>query len=162
MKTGYIVMDIMTTNPVKITPNETIMQCAKTMKDNSVGSLLVMNKEQFTGIITERDIVTKVVALNKNLEKTFVREMMTPLKDIVSIEPRKDIYEAMVLMKEYDVRRLPVMEKGVLKGFITVKDIVKIEPTLFELLLGNLDMRESERKMRFRDEEPEIDEEDQD
>jgi len=159
MKTGYTVMDIMTTNPIKVSSEETVFSCAEKMKENSVGSLLVMQKEELAGIVTERDMVTKVVAGKLNAEKALVKEIMTPAKDIVSIEPERDIYEAMVLMKDCDVRRLPVMEKGKVKGYITVKDIVKIEPTLFELIIGNLDLRESDRKMKLIEEEEVGDEE---
>lgn len=130
--TKYLVRDIMTTTPVTIKNDETAKHCAEIMASKGVGSLLVMNKEEFCGIITEQDLVVKVVSSGIDPSKILIKNIMTPLKEIITIEPGRGIFTAMLLMNDNDVRRLPVLEKGVLKGIITMNDIFSIEPDLLE------------------------------
>lgn len=128
----YFVQDIMTTTPVTIQENITAKECAEVMTKKEVGSLLVMKKEAFVGILTEQDLVIKIVSTGINPEEKTAKEIMTPSKDIISIEPGRSIYTAMVLMNNNDVRRLPVIENGILKGIVTMKDIFGIEPDLLD------------------------------
>lgn len=128
----YLVRDIMTTTPVTIQESESAKGCAETMAKREVGSLLVMKREAFVGIVTEQDLVIKVVSLGANSEKVLVRDIMTPVKSIISIEPGRSVYTAMNLMNNNDVRRVPVVENGSLLGLVTMKDIFGIEPDLLE------------------------------
>ncbi|MCC7574405.1 CBS domain-containing protein [Candidatus Woesearchaeota archaeon] len=128
----YFIRDIMTTTPVTIQVSETARTCAEIMASKEVGSLVVMNKQAFCGIVTEQDLVVKVVSSGISPDKILVKDIMTPSKDIISIEPGRSIYTAMVLMNNNDVRRLPVIEKGVLQGIVTMKDIFGIEPDLLD------------------------------
>jgi len=147
MKTGYKVSDIMTVNPIKIDLNETIQSCAEVMEKNRVGSMIIMKGDKFAGIVTEEDMVTKVVVNDLNSSKYPISKIMTPVKDIVSIEPNKDITEAIEKMTEFNVRRLPVMTGNKLQGLITSKDILKIQPDLFELVVDTFELREEKRKL---------------
>ena len=128
----YLVRDIMTTTPVSIQESETAKECAETMAKKEVGSLLVMKKKVFVGIVTEQDLVIKVVSSGIDPKKILVKDIMTSVKEIVSIEPGRSVYTAMYLMNSNDVRRIPVVEQGVLQGLITMKDIFGIEPDLLE------------------------------
>jgi len=128
----YLVKDIMTTTPITIQETATIKECAKLMSSKEVGSLIVMNKQIFSGIITEQDLVIKVMSLGIDPNKVLVKNVMTTVKEIISIEPGRSIYIAMLLMNNNDVRRLPVIENGTLKGLLTMKDIFSIEPDLLE------------------------------
>ena len=148
MKTGYKVYDVMTTNPVMIKETKTVKEAAKKMRDESVGSLLVHDdNHDFKGVLTEKDLVVKLIAMGENPDKVKVGEKMTS-EDIVTVSPETDIYDALVYMKNSEVRRLPVMKNGELEGIITLKDILAIEPGLFDLVAENIRLRESERKMR--------------
>ena len=148
MKTGYKVFDVMTTNPVMIKETKTVKEAAEKMRDESVGSLLVHDdNHDFKGVLTEKDLVVKLIAMGENPDKVKVGEKMTS-EDIVTVSPETDIYDALVYMKNSEVRRLPVMKDGELEGIITLKDILAIEPGLFDLVAENIRLRESERKMR--------------
>ena len=151
METGYKVFDIMTNNPIKIKVGVTVKECASVMKEKNVGSLLIMKSHNLTGIITEKDIVVKIVAEGKDTTKTKVDDVMTPFNEIISIEPQKDIYDALILMKDNEIRRLPVMDGDKLLGLLTIKDILKVEPALFDLVADSYELREQERKLQNMD-----------
>lgn len=153
METGYTVMDVMTTRPLKVEPGTLLLDCAKLMKKERVGSLIVQQGDALIGILTEADMVRKVAAENVDVSKTKVEFAMTSLNDMTTIDPRKDIFSAIKLMNENDVRRLPVVEGGKLLGLITMKDILKIEPTLFEIISEKIELREQERKLSIYGEE---------
>ncbi|MCF7866244.1 CBS domain-containing protein [Candidatus Woesearchaeota archaeon] len=153
MKTGYPVLDIMTTEPVHISQDKTIQEAAILMKEHDVGSLIVVKGNDFTGLITEEDFSYKAIAENKPADKTIVKELMTPIEKIISVEPLLDIYDAIKVMNENNVRRLPVISDGKLKGLITRKDILKIEPTLFDITVEKIRLREEERKLNLIDDE---------
>lgn len=67
-------------------------------------------------------------------------------KDFPTIGPEKDIYDAIVLMRDKNVRHLPVMSKSTMVGFLTGKDVLKFQPQLFEVLADRIELREIERK----------------
>lgn len=147
MKTGYKVCDAMTMNPVIVSPNTSIKDCARIMAEKKISSLIISENEELLGIIKERDIVRSVVLENKNAEKELVKDFM--IENVVTITPDVDIYEALMVMRDEDVRMLPVMDEGKVIGLLTVKDILKIQPELFEILAEKLILREEERKPIF-------------
>lgn len=148
MKTGITVHDCMTTKPICIDKNSSLGEASKVMADNHVGALLVTDNDQRYGIITERDIVRKTVARNLNpLEHTVEDHSTTKL---VTVNPAADIYEAIIAMRDHQIRHLPVEENGKFVGFIGVKDILKIEPQLFEIIVEKFEIMEWERKKRAR------------
>ena len=157
MKTGYTVGDAMTRMPVKISHDETVSTCAQTMHKQGVGSLLVMDNESLVGIVTEGDIIRKVLSPGKNPTDTSVRDVMS--KDVVSVEPHMDIHEAIHTMNNFDVRHTPVLLGGELAGFLTLKDILKIQPQLFDILVDKYQIREEDNKptMQYSEESGEDD-----
>ena len=144
MKTGYKIGDAMTFKPIIVSPNFTIIECSKLMSEKHVGSLIIKSKNKPLGIITEQDIVRKGVAKGKNFNLTTAKEIMETNLHIV--HPDDDIYDALMMMNDYNVRHLPVIHSDKLVGFITIKDILKIEPTLFDLVVSKFEIREEERK----------------
>jgi len=147
MKTGYKVCDAMTNNPVKVSPDTSIKDCARIMADKKVSSLIIQQDEKLLGIIKERDIVRSIVLENKDAETELVNEFM--VTNVVTITPEVDIYEALLVMRDEDVRMLPVVNENKIIGLLTVKDILKIQPELFEILAEKLILREEERKPIF-------------
>ena len=145
MKTGIKVVDAMTRLPVSITPDTTLQDCAHLMKEQHVGSLLVKKGESLIGILTERDIVRKAVASGLDITKTPAKDVM--VEEVVTVPPGADIFEAIHLMKDHDIRHLPVADGKKLVGFITIKDILKIQPQLFENLVDKMRIAEEDRKM---------------
>jgi CBS domain-containing protein len=133
MKTGYSAADAMTTKPIVVPSNITVRDAGKVMRDHDVGSLLVVDDGLLVGIITAEDIVHRVTAEGKKSAETLLKDVMTA--DIIDIGPEADLYDAMTIMQEHDILHLPVRdEQKRLLGFLTLKDILKIEPQLFEIM----------------------------
>lgn len=132
IKTGVKVGDAMTMDPITISPSATIREAAQLMKKEDVGSLLVLEKGKLIGIVTEEDFTEKVLAEGLNPEKTKISEVM--IKELITITPEVDLYDALLEMNDNKIRQLPVMNKNKMVGYITLKDILKIYPQLFELV----------------------------
>lgn len=125
------VMEVMSRNPVSVEPKETIDLVSKLMKDKGIGSLIVVKNGKPVGIVTEKDIVAKVVAKDAKPSEVKVKEIMSsPVK---TIHPHDSIEDAAKLMAENSIRRLIVSEKKKLVGIITENDILKMWPNLIEL-----------------------------
>jgi signal-transduction protein with cAMP-binding, CBS, and nucleotidyltransferase domain len=144
MNTGIKVLDAMTTKPVSVKLDSTATEAAKNMRKFKVGSALVKDGDEIVGIVTELDFVEKLIAKGLNPNDTLVADICE--KDLITISPDKDIYDAMIVLKEEDIRRLPVKENGKIIGMLTMKDILKIEPQLFEVTLETIQLREESTK----------------
>jgi signal-transduction protein with cAMP-binding, CBS, and nucleotidyltransferase domain len=138
MKTGYVVADAMTTKPITVPPGVSIRDASRVMAERGIGSLLVVKDDKLVGIVTAEDIVARVSAVGKSTDD-LVDDVITT--QIIDIAPDADIYEAMQLMKEHDILHLPVREHGKLVGFLTFKDVLKIEPQLFDLVSEMAEIR---------------------
>ena len=143
MKTGYRVCDAMTKKPVVVSPDTTIQRCAQKMTINDVGSLLVKDTK-LRGIITDEDIVRKIVSKGINPNATTVADHMAT--KLFTTTPEVDIFEALMLMMEEDIRQLPVMDEKNMIGLLTLKDILKLEPELFDLIVDKMNVKEEEHK----------------
>jgi CBS domain-containing protein len=131
MGKDVIVKEAMKTNLVIVKPNITVHEAAILMKNRKIGNVLVVEKKQPIGILTESDILKKIVAEGINAKDVLVKDIMsTP---IIVIDPYQNLEEAMNIMGKCNVRRLPVIEKGELIGIITQKDISAISPILHEI-----------------------------
>jgi len=115
------------------------------MLKNKVGSCLIVENNILKGIITEKDLVEKVLAKSLDPNKTKVSNIMN--KNLITIDSSKDIYDALFKMRKTDVRRLPIVSDGKLIGLITEKDILRIGPQLFDLWVEKLELREEEDKL---------------
>ena len=149
METRYKVSDIMTRKPATIKPGKTVKDACVSMKELGVGSLLVVEKNTLKGLLTEKDIVTQVSSTDAKASSFNVEDIMTKAKDLITTTSNQDIDVAIMLMKDNDVRRLPVVDNEELVGIITSKDILKIEPALFEHVYDNLQLREEDRKLEL-------------
>jgi len=146
MKIGVKVIDAMTRNPVVIKPDISVSECSKLMDLNHVGSLIVKDGS-FIGIVTEQDIVRKIVAKGLNPETIKIKEAIET--NLFTIAGNEDIYDALVLMRDKNIRHLPVVQNGELIGFLTIKDILKIQPQLFELIVDKFELKEEYNKPIF-------------
>jgi len=146
MKIGVKVGDVMTRNFVAVSPEISISECSKIMIANKVGSLIVKSAKQILeGILTEGDIIS-VIAKSKNLEKIKAKDVMT--KKVLTISPSEDMYEALKKMRGKKIRWLPVVIKDRVIGMLTVKDIIKIEPSLFDIVAEFQPIREEQEKLK--------------
>lgn len=145
MKVGIKVGDVMTKKFVSVTPDKSIVYCAKLMSKKGVGSLIVKQDQKLRGIVTEGDVM-KAVAKELNMKKTPVAQIMT--KHVIGIAPGKDLFDAFVTMKKNKVRWLPVMVDNNVIGFLTFKDILKIQPDLFDIAVQNIKIAEEKEKFK--------------
>lgn len=126
-----IVKEVMKTNLAIVKPTMPVVEAAKLMKERRIGNVIVVEKKQPVGILTESDILKKVVADGKDAKEILVKDVMsTP---IIIIDPYVTLEEAMRIMGKCNVRRLPVIENNELIGIITQKDISRISPILHEI-----------------------------
>jgi len=127
-----LVKDVMNPQVVVAKSSATIKEAARLMSQLRIGCLIVMDEDKLLGIVTESDIIGKVVARNKDPEKITVEEIMSG--KVISIEPDKDLEEAAEIMVQNKIKRLPVMEGGKVVGIITATDIISYEPKMIESL----------------------------
>lgn len=145
MTTGYTVADAMTHDPITITPKKTLKEAANVMAKHHVGALLVKEEGSVVGILTEQDMVRKGIAGRGNPAMRKIKDTMET--NLVTINPEEDIFEAIRIMRDYNIRHLPVLHNGKFVGLVTMKDILKIEPDLYEILVEKIELREEERKL---------------
>lgn len=131
MSKEIIVKEAMKTNLAMVTPSTTVLETAKIMKKRKVGNVIIVEKDQPIGILTESDILKKVVAEGKKPKDVIVKDVMTT--PIVVIDPYVTLETAMETMGKCNVRRLPVTENNKLIGIITQKDISRMSPILHEI-----------------------------
>jgi CBS domain-containing protein len=116
------VKEIMTKDVVSIGVDSSVLDAAEIMSSNQLGCLVVMDGELTVGIVTERDIVRRVVAKKMPL-KTKVAEIMST--SLITISPDASLKEAARLMSSNKIRRLPVLQKGNLVGIVVASDFVR-------------------------------------
>lgn len=115
------VRDVMTTQVDWVAPNASVVEIARLMKNKDVGSIPVCEDMKVKGIITDRDIVLKVVAAGKNIEGSMAKDIMN--SNLVTVTADQDVHEAADLMSQYQIRRLPVVEQGKIIGIVALGDL---------------------------------------
>jgi CBS domain-containing protein len=121
---GQHIREVMTANPSTIEPDQSIVEAAKIMKQEDAGVVPVTENGRLTGMVTDRDIAIRVVAEGKDPQSTAVREVAS--QDLVTIDPQQDLDEALRLMAQHQVRRLPVVEEdGRLVGVVAQADVAR-------------------------------------
>jgi len=129
-KGNVLVKEAMKMNPITVKTKTSVEEAAELMKKKGIGNCIVVDDTPI-GIITESDILKKVVAEDLKASEVTVEEIMsTP---IIVIDPYVSLEEAVKTMGKCNIRRLPVVENGELIGIITQKDISKISPILHEI-----------------------------
>ncbi len=119
------VQDLMTSNPRTIGTSTTIVEAARAMKDEDVGPLPIVDGDRLTGILTDRDIVIRVVAEGKDPQATTAGDIAS--RELVTVDPQQGLDEALRLMQQHQVRRLPVCEEdGRLVGILAQADIARL------------------------------------
>ena len=118
---GKHIRDVMTPGPETIQADQPAAEAAKLMKNADAGMIPVLENGNLLGTITDRDIVIRLVAEGKDPQVTPVREIAST--DPVTVEPDRDLDEALQLMAKHQVRRLPVVESGRLVGVLAQADV---------------------------------------
>jgi len=128
-----LVKDVMTSPVIAIDKEDTAQEAALLMDKNDVGCIIVTsNDEKPVGIITERDMITRVLAKNTLPSKVKASKVMT--SPLLTIDPDETLTEAARKMSRLNVRRLGVIYKGNLVGLVSSKDILAVTPELLEII----------------------------
>jgi len=118
------IRDAMSSNPCSIDADKPVAYAAKMMRDEDVGFAPIVEGDRLVGTLTDRDIAVKVVAEGRDPESVKVREVAST--DVVTIDPQQDLDEALRLMAQNQVRRLPVVEEdGRLVGVVAQADVAQ-------------------------------------
>lgn len=139
--------DVMTRNFVSISSEATLHQSAKEMVKKRVDSLLISKDKKLLGIITSRDIIWAIIK-KPGLNLKDIKTIDIATKKVAVIKPSADIGQAIHKMKKVGFKRLPVLTRGELVGIVTLKDILKIDPTLYSELGELARIREESVKLK--------------
>lgn len=115
--------EIMQKRVVTLSPDATVREAAKKMKDYRVGYLMVTNGESLKGCVTDRDIVLWLAG-GKNPDEVRIESIMQ--SSVVTADPETDVYEASKIMSRKKIRRLPIVEDGKLCGLVSISDIASV------------------------------------
>ena len=144
-----IVQNAMTKNVITVKPETSVSQAAKTMNENRISGVVVVEDERVVGILTERDIISKIVSQGKDASSLRVGEIMS--KPVKTIAPETDLEEAATIMVRSKIKRLPVIENQKLAGILTSADIVSFyidaDKIVWESAIKNL----AKVKMKIRE-----------
>ena len=122
------VRDVMTPGPIGVDYDQSVGEAARAMRDWGVGAILVVSNGSLYGLVTDRDLVVRAVA-----EERGADEPVGPLAsaNLIGVEADADVHEAMRLMRQHGVRRLPVLENGQVAGIVSLGDLaMQDEPDL--------------------------------
>lgn len=112
------------------TPQMSVLDAAKAMRDKGVGSVLVEADQKLVGIFTERDLMNRVVAAGLDVSATTLAQVMTA--EVIGLEADKPLSHALHLMHQHGFRHVPVLEQGRPVGIVSARDALGIEWQQFE------------------------------
>ena len=121
---GNLLKHLNQTNVYFIAPDSSITDARDYMKEKRIGAVSVKAEDEFVGILTERDILWKC-ELRDDLSLKKVESIMTPVEDIVTVNPSVDLEECFNLMNVHRIRHLPVLENDKLVGMLSIRDLVR-------------------------------------
>lgn len=138
------VRELMTARVVAVPPDATIVQAAAKMRDEQVGSVLVVHNDKLVGMVTDRQITHTTIAAGDDPNTVRVRDIM--FEDFVPLDPEMDVLKAMQLQRELGMRRLPVVENGRPVGIVSVSDIAMFVKEFIDCILQEGAIRVTRRE----------------
>ena len=126
------VEDVMVKEVITIDENATVREAAEIMNKFEIGCLIAIRKGKAMGIITERDLLKRVVAEARDANKTKVKDVMS--SPLVVVEPSMDLEEAVKLMFQMKIKKLPVVDGKRLVGLVSLTDIARFQPQVIKIL----------------------------
>lgn len=140
------VKDIMSKPVVTIDENKTAKDAGGLMKKTRRGCLIVTKNRRPIGIISDSDLIKRVVSTNKKASQIKLKNIMS--KPLVIVKPDDDIIVAVRKMKKSNIHRLPVVIKGKIVGLLSLSDIARTSPEMLDLLEYRLKMKEEPFEIR--------------
>jgi CBS domain-containing protein len=117
------IRELMTESPATCEPSATVVEAAKVMANEDVGPVPVVQEGRVVGLVTDRDLVVRVLAEGRDPSSTTIGEIAS--SDLVTVQPDSDLNEALQLMAQNQVRRLPVVDGDQLVGIVAQADIAR-------------------------------------
>lgn len=114
--------EIMQSSIVTVSPEASVRDAAKLMAEKGIGCLLVESNEEMVGIVTERDMLKRVIAKGLSPDETLIYEVMT--KELKTVDYDTDIYTISEIFNKQNIRRLPVTKDGKIVGILTSRDVI--------------------------------------
>jgi len=116
------IRDVMTDSPYALSRTSSVMAAARAMRENGIGDIIVLDGDRLYGILTDRDIVVRALAEEKDAMSTAVGDICS--RDLTTIEPTDSVGAAVRLMRDRALRRLPVVDKsGAVVGIVSLGDL---------------------------------------
>jgi CBS domain-containing protein len=115
------VKEVMTPNPVSLPPDASATEAARQMRDHDTGAILVAEGDELRGIVTDRDIVVRADAEGIDSDKCRIGDICTA--NPVTLSPSQPVEEAISILREHKVRRIPVVENGTPVGIVSIGDL---------------------------------------
>ena len=140
---SFLVKDVMNRNVITVAPDLTVKNAAEIMRNYRIGSLVVLENKTLKGIVTESNILL-AVSSGMDPEKTYINELMTT--NVMTVGPDETIENAIKIMIDHKIKKLPVLDGKKVVGIITSSDIIVVEPKMIESLANMLSMNFSELK----------------
>ncbi len=142
METRLAVRDVMTRTVVTATPEMTAAQAGKKMVEKRVGSIIIVTDDKPVGIVTESDMVAKVIFKNVKPSSIKLEQLMS--KPLITTKSSDDVHDAVLMMVQKKIRRLPVLDGDELVGIITDADVIQVSSEVNQILDNLIEMnRES-------------------
>lgn len=140
------VKDVMVREVITADENTTVKEAVDTMNQYQVGSLMILENGKAKGIVTERDFLKRVIAQEKDVKTTKVKEIMTT--PLFVVNPNTDLEEAVKLMFKNKIKKLAVVEANKLVGIVTLTDIARFEPQMIRMLKQLTTKQETPKSMQ--------------
>ena len=146
LESNIPVREIMNRDVIGVDPDDTAEVAAQMMNRYDVGNLVVIRSKKAIGIVTEEDLVRKLVSKNLLPEKVKIEDIMT--SPLITVSPNTSLTSAMRIMLKNNIRRLPIVEDRKLVGIITNKDLLSVSPELNRILIDLIEInRDLEMKV---------------
>jgi CBS domain-containing protein len=121
---------------ISISPSSTVLEALQVMADNNIGSLIVLDNDNYLGVLSERDYSRKVILMGKHSHTTLVSDIMNT--DTPTVLPKHSIDECMDIVNKLHSRYLPVLENGKVLGIISILDLVETNSLMHKELAEQL------------------------
>jgi CBS domain-containing protein len=131
MPTGIKVADVMRKSVVTVSPSDDVEKALKYMVALDIGCVVVSEKDRPVGVLTNSNVLERVVAKKLDPKKVRIKDVMS--HPVRGVEPSASIEKAIELMRDNEVKRLPVVKNGKLLGLLSERDVMRVAPAIFEI-----------------------------
>ena len=128
------IRDVMTTHPVALQATSSLVDAARAMRDSDIGNVIVLENGRICGIVTDRDIAIRGVAEGRNISSLTLGDICS--RQLTTLSPTDSVDDAVLLMREKALRRLPVVEGGKPVGIVSLGDLAVMQDR--HSALGNI------------------------